>query len=88
MDFATTSINLAIQSQERRLTRDSKKWQKKVLSFVQKEGHCRIPQNYEEDASLGNWVKNRRSEKKKGTLDKKKVERFKKSNWVFVGGKR
>jgi hypothetical protein len=68
--FCNDELNLAIQAVSRE-TFDERfeELAKKVVAFVQKEGHCRIPQNYEEEASLGNWVK---SEKKKGTLDKKK----------------
>lgn len=62
---------------------------KKVSSFAQQQGHCRIPQNYEKDPALGNWVKNRRSEKKKGTLDKNKEERLSQIGFVWeVKGRR
>lgn len=47
-----------------------KRMLEKVKAFVKKEGHCRIPQRYPADPQLGRWVKNRRSEKKHGTLDK------------------
>lgn len=43
----------------------------KVVAFRDREGHCRIPQRYEKDPELGVWVKNRRSEKGKGTLIKR-----------------
>lgn len=63
--------------------------EKKVISFAQKEGHCRIPQNYKEDPALGSWVKNRRSERKRGTLDKKKEDRLSKIGfvWEVTGGR-
>ena len=48
----------------------------KVKAFVERNGHCRIPQHYKEDPALGVWVKNRRMEKRKGTLRKTRVEKL------------
>jgi hypothetical protein len=39
----------------------------KVKHFKESEGHCCVLQRYEKDPALGLWVKNRRSEKAKGT---------------------
>jgi hypothetical protein len=36
-----------------------KQWNKqyeKLVEFKRKNGNCRVPQKYEEDASLGRWV--------------------------------
>ena len=44
----------------------------KVESFVKKNGHGRIPQRYEEDPELGIWCKNKRSQKRRGMLCKRR----------------
>lgn len=48
----------------------------KVRQFRDKEGHCRIPQDYEKDPVLGRWVKNRRSEQARGCLSKERKHRL------------
>ena len=45
----------------------------KVVAFVEREGHCRIPVHYKEDPKLGNWVVARRKEKRKGLLRKDRI---------------
>jgi uncharacterized protein YbgA (DUF1722 family) len=44
--------------------KNAKSWQQqyeKLVEFKRKNGHCIVPQVYEQDKSLGNWVSNQRS---------------------------
>jgi hypothetical protein len=47
----------------------------KLVEFRQEHGHCRVPQSYEQDKSLGSWVMNQRSyyNNDKLRLDRKKI---------------
>jgi hypothetical protein len=45
---------------------------KKVVAFVQNEGHCRIPQNYEEDPSLVIGGKTDEAKKERDARQKEK----------------
>jgi hypothetical protein len=58
---------------------------KRVVAFVERKGHCRNPQHYKEDPELGHWVKNRRSEKSRGTLLKEREERLNDVGFVWYG---
>lgn len=60
----------------------------KVKAFKVRTGHCRIPQHYKDDAELGIWVKNRRMEKKKGTLREDRVEKLNSVGFVWEVKKR
>lgn len=48
----------------------------KLKKFKQVHGHCSVPQRYEEDIQLGRWVKNKRSQRRKGLLSADKVEKL------------
>ena len=47
----------------------------KLRAFKQEHGHCRVPRCYK-DSKLANWVKNRRSEKKREVLSKERVAKL------------
>jgi hypothetical protein len=44
----------------------------RLKRFKKEEGHCCVPQQYDKDKALGNWVKNRRSDNAKGILSEKR----------------
>ena len=46
---------------------------KKLLTFVEQHGHCRVPNNFKEDQKWGHWVANQRSFYKKGALSSEHI---------------
>ena len=57
---------------------EDKKWHQqfnKLVEFKQKNGHCIVPTEYEQDKALGNWVKTQRfsHSKNKMRLDRKEL---------------
>jgi hypothetical protein len=47
------------------------KWNKqyeKLVEFKRKNGHCVVPNKYQEDAALGNWVQQQRYLHRKNTI--------------------
>ena len=57
---------------------------RRVVEYVDKEGHGWIPQRYEGDRKLAYWANNRRREWKKGTLAKNRVDDLNKAGFVWV----
>lgn len=56
---------------------DSEKWNTmfdKLKSFKKLNGHCVVPQIYEEDKALGRWVNDQRNKYNKGTLSKERID--------------
>lgn len=60
---------------------------RRVVDYVEREGHGWIPQRYEGDRQLGVWAKNRRSEWKRGTLSEERVEDLNKAGFVWEAKK-
>lgn len=60
---------------------------KRVVEYVEKEGHGWIPQRYEKDKQLANWAKNRRSEWKRGTMRQQQVDDLNKAGFVWQAKK-
>lgn len=58
------------RNEAQRVSHDFDEMFNKLVAFCKDKGHCRVPQNYEEDKQLASWVKNLRSHHKsleKGT---------------------
>ena len=52
------------------LTADWEEWFARLQRFVDREGHARVPRDHREDGyRLGGWVKNRRRDYRRGTLE-------------------
>ena len=47
-----------------------------INEYKKQHGHCNIPQNFEENPSLGSWVTSLRIRKKRGTLTIEQIEQL------------
>ena len=56
---------------------------RRVVEYVEQEGHGWIPQRYEGNRKLACWAKNRRSEWKRGILQKNRVDDLNKAGFVW-----
>ena len=53
------------------------------MQFKNKHGHCIVPQVYEADKSLGNWVNWQRRKYWRNSLDQKRIDKLNDLGFVW-----
>ena len=56
---------------------------RRIVEYVEEQGHGWIPQRYEGDRELANWARNRRSDRKKGMLSNDRIEALTKAGFIW-----
>jgi hypothetical protein len=69
-----------------RLEKTEKNWEKRYLQLIEFKkqfGHCRVPNHWKENESLGRWVQSQRQLHKKNKLPKTRLSKLKKLKFTW-----